>query len=135
MTKIVHNLIARTAKEICSEVYEVCATTDRFYKAWPNSRRFVAVKWKEFIGDARKALTVMLRPIPGTEKDPDGPKYHYSQHIRDEVFEALLIDGQAKAPAPLDLRQLRANAGFDPDGHLEKRKLMSGWSSAGQTLH
>lgn len=113
-SKIVHRLIAETAKALAFEVYEACATVDKFYDAWPNQRRFVAKNWRYFIGDARKSLTVMLTPISGTEKDPDGPKYHYSQHIRDEIFEALLIEGGMKSAPPLDLAKLRRDAGFEP---------------------
>lgn len=114
MSKIVHKLIAKTAKEIAAEVYEVCASNDRFFSAYPSQGRFVRQQWQQFIGDARKALTAMLVTVPGTERDPDGPKYRHSQHIRDEVFEALVTEGQMKSAPPLDLSQLRINAGMDP---------------------
>lgn len=112
--KVVHKLVAETAKGIALEVWDTCASVDKFYKAWPKKRIFVARNWRHFIGDARKSLATMLSVKPGTEKDPDGPKYHYSQHMRDEIFEALLIEGKMKSAPKMDLNQLRAAAGFEP---------------------
>jgi hypothetical protein len=131
--KIVHRLIAKTCKEIAAEVFEVCSSNDRFYAAYPHVGRFVAKNWRYFISDARKALTVMLTPIPGEFEDhtqADGsivkvPVYRYPQIMRDEIFEALLTEGQMKAAPPVDLNQLRAQAGFAPPdyakGHRPRR--------------
>lgn len=125
MSRIVHQLIAKAAKSIASEVYEVCCSNDRFYRAYPNRNSFVGQNWQEFIGHARESLLVMLRHVPGTEDRVDGdgkplgPEYYYSQHIRDEVFEALTIDGANKTPVPVSLDRLRANAGFDPLDHVK----------------
>jgi len=94
MTKIAHNLVAKTAKEIAFEVYEALATSDKFYQAWPNQKVFVRKCWSQFLGDARKALARMLQPDPGS--DPLHPTYKYSEHIRNEVFEALCLEGEFK---------------------------------------
>lgn len=120
MSRIVHKLIASTAKEIASEAYEVMCSNDRFYKRWPKRGPFVAKNWHEFIGHARDSLTAMLRHVPGTENNPGGPKYYYTQHVRDEIFEALLIDGANKTPPPLDVHAIRAKAGFDPLASLKR---------------
>lgn len=112
--KIVHRLVADTAKAIALEVWEVCAKVDKFYKVWPSQRKFAAKNWRHFICDARKSLTAMLSVIPGTERDPDGPKYHYPQHTRDAIFEALLIEGEMKSAPTMSLNQLRAQTGFEP---------------------
>jgi hypothetical protein len=101
MTRICHALIAKTAKEITFAAYEILAHDDKFYKAWPNQRRFVARQWKNFIGHARASLVVMLQPIPGTEKDPDGPKYATAELMRDLIEDALITEGAFKhVPMP-----------------------------------
>ena len=113
MSKIAHKLVAQTAKEIACEVYEVLASANnRFFKLYPTMDLFVNRCWSEFIGDARKALARMLQPEPGS--DPRYPTYKYSEHIRNEVFEALCLEGEMKAPPPLDLNKLREAAGFEP---------------------
>lgn len=125
--KVVHKLMAKTAKEIAEAVWEVCSSNDRFHAAWPKARIFIARNWRYFIGDARKALTQMLTPIPGEFEDhtqSDGstikvPVYRYPQIMRDEIFEALLLEGEMKAPAPVDLNQLRAQAGFAPENYAK----------------
>lgn len=123
MSKIVHVQIADTAKAIAAAVWEVCSSNDAFHKAYPHQRVFVAGKWKEFIGDARRSLAAMLRPIPGKfegVQDPTTgeitmvPVFEYPELMRERVFEALMIDGEHKAPPPLDLAKLRADAGFEP---------------------
>ena len=94
--KIAHKLVAKTAHEIACEVYEVLASNNRFHEAFPTVESFVYFHWQEFIGDARKALTQMLRPEPGTTD-----KYKYSEHIRNEIFEALCLEGEMKmSPQP-----------------------------------
>lgn len=99
--KICHELIAKTAKGITFEAYEILAHDDAFYRAWPNQRRFVARQWKNFIGHARASLLVMLTPIPGTENDPDGPKYLASETARNAIMEAFVIEGAYKhVPMP-----------------------------------
>jgi hypothetical protein len=122
--QMVHKQIAHTAKGICEAVFEAMSHNDRFHAQWPEKtrKRFIQRYWADYIGHARTALTAMLQPIPGTECDPDGPKYATPQIMRDEIFEALLIDGQYKRPAPLDNHQLRANAGFEPLSDVLKSK-------------
>lgn len=99
--KICHQLIAKTAKEITFAAYEILAHDDAFYRAWPNQRRFVARQWKNFIGHARASLMVMLQPIPGTENDPDGPKYLAHETMREAIMEAFVLEGAYKhVPTP-----------------------------------
>lgn len=108
MPKIAHKLVAKTANEIACEVYEVLASSNnRFYKAFPTMESFTETHWSEFIGDARKALTSMLVP-------QDNGEFKFSEHIRDEIWEALCLEGEAKAAPPLDLNKLREAAGMEP---------------------
>ncbi len=127
---MVHGLIAKTAREITEAVFEAMSHNDRFHKAWPEKhrKRFVQRYWPDYIGHARNSLVAMLQPIPGTETDPDGPKYATPQLMRDEVFDALVIDGQYKRPAPVSTDQLRAQAGFEPLSEVLKARH-------GQVLH
>ena len=94
--KICHKLVAETAKEITFAVYEIMAHDDVFYKANPTAKRFVARQWKNFIGHARASLLVMLTPIPGTENDPDGPKYQAHEIMRNAIMEAFIEEGAFK---------------------------------------
>lgn len=122
---MVHVLIANTAKSICEAVFEQLSRhSDQFHRVWPEKRRrrFIQTFWADYIGAARDSLTTMLQPIEGTEQDRDGPKYTTPQIMRDEIFEALLIDGQFKRQVPLTTDQLRANAGFDPLSEVLKSK-------------
>lgn len=107
-TKICHRLTASIAKGIAAEAWEILSHEDVFHRKWPNVRHFVRLNWKQFIGHARAAMGVMLTPIPGTERDPDGAKYKHSLHMRDEVFEAMLIEGEMKSRPNRATR--RANA-------------------------
>jgi hypothetical protein len=112
MSKICHKLIAATARNIAAEVYEACASNNKFYKEYPSMDNFVERQWSYFIGDARKCLLTMLKPKTGC--DPNNPEYYYSQHIRDEIFEALCLEGEAKAAPLIDVNKLRESAGFQP---------------------
>lgn len=132
MSKIVHVQIADTAKAIAAAVWEVCSSNDRFHKAYPHQSTFVRGKWREFIGDARKSLAAMLVPIPGkfesaynpiTGETTLVPAYAHGELMRERVFEALLIDGEHKAAPPLDLAELRKNAGFEPENYAKGHRV------------
>lgn len=100
VSKIAHKLVAKTAFEIACEVYEVLAgSNNRFYKLYPTVESFTSNCWSEFIGDARKALTRMLQPEPGS--DPKRPTFKFSEHIRNEIFEALCLEGEIKSSPPM----------------------------------
>lgn len=94
--KIAHKLVAKTAYEIACEVYEVLASSNnRFYKTYPTVESFTNTNWSSFIGDARKALTKML--VPELNSTPEHPIFKYSEHIRNEIFEALCLEGEIKS--------------------------------------
>lgn len=95
LPKIAHKLVAKTANEIACEVYEVLAgSNERFYHTFPTMESFTSTHWPEFIGDARRALTSMLLPEPSS--DPKHPTFKFTEHIRNEIFEALCLEGEAK---------------------------------------
>lgn len=82
--KIIHHLIAKTAKEICAAAYEQLARNNEFYKKWPTQKLFVRRTWDVFIPDARMALVEIL-------------KGDYPEQMKGPVYEALLLDGGGKA--------------------------------------
>lgn len=97
--KICHRLVAETAKDIARNVYEALAVNNTFFRTYPTMQVFVNQHWSEFIGDARKCLTVMLRPK--SDSDPSNPEFYFSEHIRDEIFEALCLEGEMKSAPEL----------------------------------
>lgn len=92
--KVIHNLIADTAKAIAREAYEAIAHDNDFYAAWPTMERFVGHNWQMFVGDARVSLMQMLAI---ERMEGPNPVYKYPQEVRDPVYEALLIDGSQRA--------------------------------------
>lgn len=92
MSKIVHNLIAKTAKEMAHEWYESAAHEDWFYRIHPTMNGFVRDKWRYFIGPARDALVTIMGA-----QNPDG-SYRYPEPMREAAYEAMSIDGQFKGP-------------------------------------
>ncbi len=106
-TLIIHTTGSpRTAQGIAEASWEIMSSNDDFHAAHPFVNNFVRHHWQEFVGYARVALIKMLAHKPGTENNPGGPEYLYSQHVRDEIEEALLIDGAGKTPAPEPAFQL-----------------------------
>lgn len=94
--KVVHNLIATTAKAIAQEAYEAIAHDNDFYAAWPQMQPFVDRNWQMFVGEARLALMQML----AVERWEDGqPVYKYPEEMREPVYQALLIDGSQRRDA------------------------------------
>ena len=97
--KVIHEMIARTAKALAEAAYEELARENAFYAANPDVSIYVARAWKHYIPFARGALLATL------QKD-----FHYEvamgiytpegvDVMKNEVYEALLLDGSYKAPA------------------------------------
>lgn len=80
MAKYSHMLVSKTAVQICGAAYEMMAKDDSFFKMWPKEKEFVAKQWGNFIRPARESLTKMLTMDS------------VSQHMKDEILEALLLD-------------------------------------------
>jgi hypothetical protein len=100
--KICDALMAKTAKAICNEAYEILASDNTFYRAWPVRQRFVNRHWKDFVGHARASLAVILRD----------PTVH--ENLKTPIYEAFLHEGGYKAkpdafkPSALNLRDLHS---------------------------
>lgn len=86
MTKVVHQLIAKTAKEIANEAYEMCAHDNVFHAEWPDQRVFVRKNWTMFVDSARDALMAILTG-------------DYPEQMKEPIYEAFLIDGSQRKPS------------------------------------
>lgn len=86
MPKVVHQLIAETAKGIAHEAYEDLAHDNAFFQEWPQRRVFVKKNWQMFVDAARASLVKILQG-------------DYSDAMKQPIYEALLIDGSQKAEA------------------------------------
>ncbi len=97
--KIIHHVIAQTAKEIATAAYEEMAQVNEFYAQNKSVDRYVRRNWRHYIPFARKALvdvltkdfTFEIRCGQYTEQAVDT--------MKNEIAEALIIDGSHKAPA------------------------------------
>jgi hypothetical protein len=95
--KVIHWRIAKVAKELANEAYELLAKENAFYERNRSQSWYVRRNWRHFIPFARQALTMVLA------KDY-APEIALGAHSRDsvdamktEIYEALLIDGGFKA--------------------------------------
>lgn len=114
MTKIIHVVIAETSKSLAYAAYEEMAKVDRFYRMNPKADAYVARNWRHFIPFARQSLAGILAKDFKHEIASGQYSPRSVEVMKEEIFQALLIDGQYKAPAPIDLATLRKNAGFEP---------------------
>jgi hypothetical protein len=102
MPKICDKLVAKTAKEITAAAYEILASDNNFYKAWPRQQVFVNRQWRNFVGHARHALAAVLRD----------PTVH--ENLKTPIYEAFLNEGGFKAspdsfkPSALNLSQIHS---------------------------
>ena len=78
---VVHRLIASTAMEMASEVYEdCCSKSDAFYKANPVLKKWVAKNWGMFVVTARETLGGMLG------------RNDIAETAKQTVYDALIAD-------------------------------------------
>ena len=77
----VHELIAKTAKEMAGAAYEEAAwLDDTFYKMYPNQERFIEAQWYSFVKAARGVLSEML----SSDQVEDT--------VKNQIYEALQLD-------------------------------------------
>ncbi len=89
MPKIVHKLVAKTAKEITAAAWEILSSDNEFHKAWPRVGPFVRAQWRNFVGHARAALAVILQTPMSDPK--------VERMMKDPIYEAFLAEGGFKA--------------------------------------
>ncbi len=82
--RMVHHLIAETAKKLAADYYEDSASHGRhgneFYEAFPDQDRFVRDQWPNFVLVTKEVLTTMLN-------NPATPEAH-----KQDIYHALLLD-------------------------------------------
>lgn len=88
---MVHNAVAELAKEFAGMVYEDAAHDNDFYKRYPDVNAFIRLRWHSFIQPAREQLSAMLGM----------PDSVVSQHMKAEIYEALLLNATANPAANL----------------------------------
>lgn len=97
--KVIHWRIAKVAKALAAEAYELLAHENDFHRLNRSMDRYVRRNWKEYIPFARQALVGILakdfsHEIALGTYTPQGV-----EAMKDEVYQCLLIDGGFKAPA------------------------------------
>lgn len=96
MTQVIHKRIAKVAKALCAEAYEVLARENAFYATNPSQRNYVRRAWKDFIPFARDSLFALLNKDYTFEIRMG--QYTEAQVIamKDEIYEVILIDSAFK---------------------------------------
>lgn len=83
--RMVHHLIADTAKKLAGTYYEYAASNGKhgndFYASFPDQETFIKDQWPNFILETKSVLTTMLTD-PAT---PDAQKQ--------DIYHALVLDG------------------------------------------
>ena len=83
MVKVVHNLLAETAKAIAHEAYESLAHDNAFYAEWPTVDAYVARNWQLHLPEVRAQFVKILQG-------------DYPESMKDPIYEAMCIDGSMR---------------------------------------
>ena len=67
--RLIHKLIAKTAKELAGTFYEFAAHDNEFYKFYPKMQYFIDREWERFVTVAKQTLTDCLSSGALTDKD------------------------------------------------------------------
>lgn len=78
--RMVHKLIAKTARELAGTFYEFAAHDNEFYKFYPKMQFFIDREWERFVTVAKETLTDCLISGALTEKD------------KGDIYDALIND-------------------------------------------
>lgn len=96
--KIIHKQIAKVAKALCAEAYEILAREDAFYALNPTMRGYVRRAWADYIPFARQSLFVLLEKDFSHEIALGAYTPAQVEQMKHDIYECLLIDGEFKAP-------------------------------------
>lgn len=97
-------LIRRTAKDIAGAFYEQ-NRTERFRKAWPDQRAYIAKCWPHFVVTAKDTLLELLRR-------PSTPQHHKQQ-----IYDAFLEDSRRREQTPLIFQKSVQQTHLGPREH------------------
>lgn len=85
MTKYCHEMVAKTAKEIAGEVYEIWAGKNSdWFKENRSQKDYIDANWPNFIESARVALADVLRVG------------HLPEEVKETIAEALINDNKIR---------------------------------------
>lgn len=93
--RMVHQMVAKVAKEAAGAWYENAAHDDQFYHYYPSQKFFIDYEWRRFILIAKKTLTDLM-------SSPNTPEAY-----RQDIYHALILD--ATLPYSTQELQLRPN--------------------------
>lgn len=99
MSKVIHHRIAKVAKALCAEAYEVLARENAFYACNPSQRNYVRRAWKDFIPYARDSLFALLNKDYTFEIAMGSYTAQQVAAMKDEIYEVILIDSAFKSSA------------------------------------
>lgn len=99
MTQIIHWRIAKIAKRLAEEAYELCAREDEFYKRWPTMKLYVRRNWQHYIPFARNSLYDILAKDYAHEVALGVYTLEGVEQMKNEVYEVVMIDSGFKATA------------------------------------
>jgi hypothetical protein len=98
-TKVIHWRIAKAAKAIAAEAYEVMAREDAFYRMWRDPKLYVRRNWQHYIPFARQALIDILGKDYKNEIAMGVYTAEAVEKMKEEVYEVILIDSAGRKPA------------------------------------
>ena len=87
---LVHTLIMDTAKGLAGVYYEKAAgKSNNFFKAFLNQNDWINTQWPDFVGEAKKALSMRLGTLAQMATDnPNGEEAAQAEII----YDALCMD-------------------------------------------
>jgi len=92
MPKFAHYMVAKVAREMAEELFELWASHNEVYRAFEGKkgrRRFIDRVAPTLFEDARQTLAAMLG-----RDDVD-------QRMKDDIYEALTLDAELRAARPV----------------------------------
>lgn len=98
--KIIHFIIANTAKSLAREAWEMMAKENAFYRLNKNPKIYVRRNWQHYIPFARDALVEILKKDYSFEISIGSYTPEAVDKMKADIHECLVIDGAYKAPAP-----------------------------------
>jgi hypothetical protein len=97
--QIIHERIAKTARALAAEAYEILAKENAFHRLNRSQDRYVKRCWRHYIPFARQALVDILRKDFAMEIALGVYTREGVEAMKEEVYECLVLDGAFKAEA------------------------------------
>jgi len=108
--RIIHHEIAKVAQALAEEAYELALQSGVIDRCSERARKiYVRKHFGDYIPFARQALIAILRKDFKYEIAMGSHTEKTVADMKERIYEALLIDGSFKAPAPLQIGSETAN--------------------------